>query len=353
MSSVTKIALGIILSASALSASAVEISKDIEVGMYGNLGYKDYKNQDLDSYFTSNNFYTQLKFGKLKVKLDVNGQFDQINLQNEESQDIENYDLYQGYVSYEFNRSNKFKVGRMSSLNFKGEDSLNIKESMIDSTNPVNIFGNSNYQHIDGASYTHTMALNKGQFEVTLYGGENYMRGLGENSYEGDKFTGLLSFYKNGHRFLTGMDRGSFTDSDDNIMTDLDITVDDLEYENIYFTYQFENKTFFTDNTYVISNYDDNAIVKDRKIIDTKIGTKVNRFKPFFGFHQLEVEQSVIKTITYGIRYDYKKFGFILSKSEVSGDYYDYATIDGLSPSTTPLEDLDEEIYSAQIIYNF
>lgn len=342
MNKINKLGIAMLLTTSAFSVSAIEITKDFEVGAYGSVGYKSFENIDADSAFTSNNIYGEVTFDKLKVMIDVNGQFDQINIQGEDSKDMDNYDLYRAYISYDFNRSQHAKLGRIGAINFKGDNSLDIKSSMIDTTSPLKVFGHANYEHIDGALYRHSTALNNGKFETTFYGGKTYMLSPTGDQYEGEQYTAMLSFNKNGHKFLTGYDGGNYSnDSDSNL-----VSVDDLGYENIYFTYQYENKTFFTDNTYVISNYDDNSVVSDTKVIDAKLGVKVRGLKPFFGYNQVEIGDSTIKTKTVGLRYDYKSIGLILTRDDISGQENEEVSIENFSQ-------IDEEIYTAKIIYNF
>lgn len=343
MRNINKLALSFVLGCSSLSASAIEIYDGFELGAYGNLSYKDFKEDYSNSYSTSNNFYGKINFKeKFTVMIDFNALLDQLNFQNEESKDMDNYELYQAYLGFDMDRENHFKLGRIGSYNFKGENALDLKNSIIDSTNPLRVFGHPNYSYIDGFLYEYKKPINKGTFYFTFLGGNNYMLNGDNESYDGHKITALTSFDKNNHRFLLGVDSGSYSDNGENQI----IFLDNLGYENFYITYQYENNEVFSDNTYIITNYDDNTTLEDSKMIDSKLGVKLLGFKPFIGFNKLDVNEKSVKTWTTGFRNDYKAFAFIVTRDDIDSEEFNMVSVEGSN-------ELSEEVYTAKIVYNF
>ncbi len=335
MNNFKKTLLATMITVSASSAMAVEVTDNLSMGLYGSAKYEEVKDTDNKAFLTTQNVYASYIFADhFEVMVDFNAQLNSFDI-NGSDLDSETYEVYQAYLSYQHDESSEIIVGRFANINPKGYNSLNDMDSLIGvDMGPIKALGNASYTHIDGMLFRYNEPLNGGEFSATFYGGQQQIILGEEQEYSGYKVAATFGFDIDGHNFLTGYEIGELEDDND-----FDVDLEKVEYENYFITYQFETESFFTDNTYIVSNYEDGDF-EDSKILDLKLGVKMLGFKPFIGFNQTEIGDEKIDTNVYGVRYEFKNMvGLTLQRSATDGVY------DG--------SDVDYEEYRVMVSYSF
>lgn len=327
------------------STFAYELNENVNFGLYGDVTYSQYDSSEIEDIKTSSNAYVELRFKEnINVMLDYNYQYEQWSNDTVE-RDLSSDELYQAYVEFD-GKSFALKAGRFADFYTKGQNSLDTMGAMVHSQiAPLLVFGQANYSTIDGVSLDYKYPLNDGQFVATFYGGiqtEQYNHDIEKAvnlSLKSDKYGLHVDAEKQDHRFLFGME---FSDIDEGEVEGVTDDFTDFEnvvtYKSVYLTYQFENDFIFSDNTYLLNEYETTDDSYLQSVLDLKIGTNFKNFKPFVGYNIFEDQNDKYETITYGVRYDYKdKVGFVVKRD----------SIDKLAGSA-----LEDQRWTASFIYN-
>jgi hypothetical protein len=342
MNKLSKLTLSLIAVFSA-NSFAYEVSENIELGMYGDVSYSAYDELDASTFKSNTNIYGTYHFSeKINIHLDGIFQTNSSEIGKLES-DYTTGDLYQGYIMLS-SRSADIILGRFADFHPMGENALKTSDNLIHGQlSPLVVFGQSTYATIDGARFDYSLPLDDGKITTSFFGGiktEKYGYDLDIGTELDVESTGYginIHGQKGYHKFGVGFEM-SYMDAVN--LADVELTTGDVSFESIHFNYTFENDMMFSQNTYLLNNFEHDGESFDQDILDLKLGVKFMGFKPFIGYNIFENTTEKYETMSFGVKYDYKnKIGVLLKRDQIE-------QVEGK-------DQLDDNRLTATVFYNF